>query len=253
MHPREVALRETLTFVQQHLPDSRHLLEVGCGSGELAARLHQQGHHIIALDSDAAVIEQARQLGIDARVVAWPDFEEASFDAILFTRSLHHITDLTSAVSQAYRLLAPGGLLLVEDFAYETRDLRTSEWCYSLVVLLQTCQKLQLKQEEVLATLLKRGGELACWQEHHDHDLHSTWTQRTVLKQVFEQVSESKMAYLYRYLLPALPETEQGYTIAMHLVELEQRMGQAGGITLMVSIPQKPDERNHISSIFPMW
>jgi 2-polyprenyl-3-methyl-5-hydroxy-6-metoxy-1,4-benzoquinol methylase len=70
MHPREVALRETLTFVQQHLPDSRHLLEVGCGSGELAARLHQQGHHIIALDSDAAVIEQARQLGIDARVVA---------------------------------------------------------------------------------------------------------------------------------------------------------------------------------------
>jgi 2-polyprenyl-3-methyl-5-hydroxy-6-metoxy-1,4-benzoquinol methylase len=95
MHPSEVALRETLTFVQQHLlSDSGRLLEVGCGSGELAARLHQEGHHVIALDSDAAVIEQARQLGIDARVAVWPDFEEASFDAILFTRSLHHITDL---------------------------------------------------------------------------------------------------------------------------------------------------------------
>jgi hypothetical protein len=102
-----------------------------------------------------------------------------------------------------------------------------------MVVLLQACQVLLLKQEEFLAALLKRGGELACWQEHHDHDLHSAHTQRTVLKRVFGQVSESKMAYLYRYLLPALPETEQGYTTAMYLVELEQRMGQGGGIRLI--------------------
>ncbi|MBO0791199.1 MAG: class I SAM-dependent methyltransferase [Ktedonobacteraceae bacterium] len=234
MHPSEVALRETLAFVQHYLlPGPQRLLEVGCGSGELAARLQKAGHHVIALDSDAAVIEQARQLGIDARVAVWPDFEEASFDAILFTRSLHHITDLPAAVSQAYRLLAPRGLLLVEDFAYETIDLRTSEWCYSLVVLLQACQVLLLKQGAFLAALLKREGELACWQEHHDHDLHSAHTQQAELSRVFKQVSESKMAYLYRYLLPGLPATEQGYTLAMHLVELEQRMGQAGGIQLI--------------------
>jgi SAM-dependent methyltransferase len=233
MLPNEVALRETLSFVQQHLPASGRLLEVGCGSGELAARLQKAGHHVIALDSDAAVIKQARQLGIDARVAVWPDFEEAPFDAILFTRSLHHIMDLPAAVSQAYRLLASGGLLLVEDFAYETIDLHTSEWCYRIAVLLQACQVLLLKQEEFLAALLKRGGDLACWQEHHDHDLHSAHTQQAVLKQVFGQVNESKMAYLYRYLLSALPETEQGYTIAMHLVELEQSMGQGGNIQLI--------------------
>ncbi len=89
------------------------------------------------------------------------------------------------------------------------------------------------KQEGFLATLLKRGGELACWQEHHDHDLHSAQSQQAALKRVFGQVSASKIAYLYRYLLSALPETEHGYTIAMHLVELEQRMGQAGGIELI--------------------
>jgi SAM-dependent methyltransferase len=233
MHPNEIALRETLTFVQHHLPDSGRLLEVGCGSGELAARLHQEGYDVIAVDSNAAQIEQAHQLGIDARVAVWPDFEEEPFDAILFTRSLHHITDLASAVTQAYRLLAPGGVLLVEDFAYETIDLRTSEWYYHLVLLLQTCQVLQLKQDEFLATLLKRGGELACWQEHHDHDLHSAHTQQARLERVFEQVSVSKMTYLYRYLLSVLPATEQGYMIAVHLVELEQRMGQAGGIQLI--------------------
>src|SRR2546421_485475 len=124
MHPNLVALHGTLDFVQQHLPQAPgRLLEVGCGSGELSALLQKAGHHVIALDSDAAMIEQARQLGIDARVAVWPDFEEARFDAILFTRSLHHITDLPGAVSQAHRLLAPGGTLLVEDFAYETIDL----------------------------------------------------------------------------------------------------------------------------------
>jgi SAM-dependent methyltransferase len=84
MYPSEVALRETLASVQHHLlSDSGRLLEVGCGSGELAARLQKAGHHVIALDSDPAVSEQARQLGIDARMAVWPDFEEASFDAIL--------------------------------------------------------------------------------------------------------------------------------------------------------------------------
>jgi ubiquinone/menaquinone biosynthesis C-methylase UbiE len=59
MRPSDVALRETLTFLQDHLtPGPQRLLEVGCGSGEVAARLQQIGHHIIALDSDANMLEQ---------------------------------------------------------------------------------------------------------------------------------------------------------------------------------------------------
>jgi SAM-dependent methyltransferase len=234
MSPDEVALQETLTWVQHHLPPRPgRLLEVGCGNGQIAARLQQEGYYVIALDSDTAVIEQARQQGVDARVAAWPDFEEAPFDGILFTRSLHHIAELSAAVSHAYRLLVPGGLLLVEDFAYEMIDPPTSEWCYSLAVLLQTCQALRLKPEGFLAAFLERGGAFTCWQEYHDHDLHSAMTQHAELELVFGQVVVSKTAYLYRYFLSVLPETEQGYAIATHLVELEQRMGQGGRIQLI--------------------
>jgi hypothetical protein len=97
---------------------------------------------------------------------------------------------------------------------------------------LQTCQALR-KQEGFIAAFLEREGELACWQEHHDHDLHSALTQQTELRRVFGQMVVSNIVYLYRYFLPVLPETEQGYTLATQMVELEQRMGETGGIQLI--------------------
>ena len=43
----------TYEFVQQELPvRARRVLEVGCGSGELAARLLQDGLSVVAIDSD---------------------------------------------------------------------------------------------------------------------------------------------------------------------------------------------------------
>lgn len=111
MLPNEVALRETLAFVQQHLPASGRLLEVGCGSGELAARLQKAGHHVIALDSDAAVINQARQLGIDARVAV------QTFEVVLSTLMMHHLPDdlKRAGLAEIARVLKPGGRLLILD------------------------------------------------------------------------------------------------------------------------------------------
>ncbi len=90
--PAEVATRETLHFVRAHLSGgAQHLLEVGCGNGALAAALQADGHTLVALDADAEAVAEARRRGVDARHAAWPDFENAPFDAVLFTRSLHHL------------------------------------------------------------------------------------------------------------------------------------------------------------------
>ncbi len=43
----------------------------------------------------------------------------------------------------------------------------------------------------------------------------------------------SNTVYLYRYFLPVLPETEQGYTLATQMVDVEQRMGETRGIQLI--------------------
>jgi cyclopropane fatty-acyl-phospholipid synthase-like methyltransferase len=41
--PADVTLRETLAFIQPQLAGRRRVLEVGCGRGELAARLAAAG------------------------------------------------------------------------------------------------------------------------------------------------------------------------------------------------------------------
>lgn len=130
MHPIDVATTETVEFLLRHLsPQPLRILEVGCGTGEVAARLQGYHHHVIAIDSEAKAIEQAQQLGVDARLAVWPLFEESAFDAILFTRSLHHIAPLDVALSHASQLLLPSGVLLVEDFAYNEMDPPTLSGC----------------------------------------------------------------------------------------------------------------------------
>jgi cyclopropane fatty-acyl-phospholipid synthase-like methyltransferase len=233
MCPVDVATNDTVKFVQAHLPAGPlRILEIGCGRGEVAVELQKLGHRVIALDADAASVEQAKSTGVDARQVRWPDFEEAPFDAILFTRSLHHISPLAEAVDHSRRMLLPQGVLIVEDFAYETIDRKTSEGVYGLARLLKTCGMLQ-GSEGFIQAFVESGGAFDHWHQNHPHDLHTAQAIRTELQRVFSQVTEEKTAQLYRYFLATLPQDEQGQAIAADLFEIETRMGEAGGIELI--------------------
>src|SRR5439155_1204291 len=126
--------RYTYDFVRRFLPRGcRRILEVGCGTGELAARLSKDGYVVIAIDSDRDSVAAARRLGVNAHVATWPDFDQGQFDAVLFTRSLHHIHPLGESVRHAADCLANGGRIIVEDFAYESADEKTLRWFKSAI------------------------------------------------------------------------------------------------------------------------
>jgi ubiquinone/menaquinone biosynthesis C-methylase UbiE len=42
-------------------------------------------------------------------------FEDNSFDIVLFLRVLHHIDDYNKALSEALRIIKPGGLILLSE------------------------------------------------------------------------------------------------------------------------------------------
>jgi SAM-dependent methyltransferase len=112
--------RYTYDFIKRFLPrECRRILEVGCGTGELAARLSKDAYSVVAIDSDRDSVAAAQRLGVNARVATWPDFDEGHFDAVLFTRSLHHIHPLDESVRHAADSLVEGGRIIVEDFGYE--------------------------------------------------------------------------------------------------------------------------------------
>ncbi len=231
MRPVDVATAEVYRFIDDHLRERpAHILEIGCGSGELAAQLQAAGHTVMALDASQDAVDKARQKGLDARRADWPDFDsDTLFDAILFTRSLHHIEGLDAALDRAERLLKPGGLLIADEFDFEATTRADVAWLYGTLRLLDACGHLRPLDDNLPSRLLRVGGDFNVWRR--DHDLHSVPAMRGALAARFDLMDESRTTYLYRYVLPLLPDDEAGYTIAAGLLDAEQKLVEAEGLT----------------------
>ncbi len=91
------------------------LLEVGCGTGELAERCARElGCRVVALDQSMAMVEATAARGVEAVVgdVQVLPFADGSFDCALAAWMLYHVPDLERALAELRRVLRPGGRLV---------------------------------------------------------------------------------------------------------------------------------------------
>jgi SAM-dependent methyltransferase len=112
-------------FAREHLPaQPARVLEVGCGQGDLTTALAVAGYDVLGIDPLAPAGDRFRRLTLE-------DLEETeSFDAIVASHSLHHIRDLDAALDKIAGLLAPGGVLVVDEFAWDRLDEPTLDWLF---------------------------------------------------------------------------------------------------------------------------
>ncbi len=110
----------------------RSILELGCGTGNDAARLAREGYALTAIDLSTEAIAQARAKfgsGINFLVadMARPlPFADGSFDAVMSNVALHMFPDSVtrSVFAEVARVVRPEGLFLFHVNALEDRPLR---------------------------------------------------------------------------------------------------------------------------------
>lgn len=93
------------------------VLDLGCGTGQLAQQITEKGASVIGLDRDPAMITQAQTNypQIDFRVADAADFQLSSpVDAVFSNAALHWVTQAEAAANCIASSLKPGGRLVAE-------------------------------------------------------------------------------------------------------------------------------------------
>ena len=231
--PIDVPTLATVAFIASHLPPGGAVLEVGCGEGRVALELLNRGYQVIGVDSDQEVIARARERGVPAIQASWPEFGSAPLDGVVFTRSLHHIAPLRRAIRNAREVLRPRGLLLVEDFAFDEADEATISWFLEVLGSQTAAAIIAPVPGEFVTALLGSKDPFAVWHQSHDHQLHTTAAMTQAIAEHFIIQETQQVPYLYRYLVPVLPETAQATAFVEEVVREEARLGERGAIVLV--------------------
>jgi len=168
------------------LTAGQRLLDLGCGVGidALAVRLeHGSGVQVLGIDIVPTVLRRAcrlaRRMLSDAEGMSWLcadaetlPFAGASFDAASLNGLLNLVPDKPALLAELFRVLRPGGQLVVADLAlsrtlpdYFADELDAWAWCMSgacteaeLVDLLADSgfDGVEVEQEEELDELFRR-------------------------------------------------------------------------------------------------
>jgi SAM-dependent methyltransferase len=111
------------------------LLDVGCGSGAMLLALEQAGWRAHGIELDEGAVRAALAAGL-ARVRAGDlldaSYENEAFDVVRFSHSLEHMRSPRAELTEARRILRPGGRLAiaVPDFGALLRRLCGERWFF---------------------------------------------------------------------------------------------------------------------------
>lgn len=93
------------------------VLDVGCGSGDVAAYLKQKLNiEVTGVDLSKEAVHQACQKGIEAKVIDVEGklpFKESSFDAVFWGDNIEHLLDPLKTAKEIRRVLKRNGRLVL--------------------------------------------------------------------------------------------------------------------------------------------
>jgi trans-aconitate methyltransferase len=93
-----------------------HILDLGCGDGQLTARLGETGAILTGVDSSPEMVAAARARHVNAEQASAESlpFPNESFDAVFSNAVLHWVKDHNKMLSEVHRVLKPEGRFVAE-------------------------------------------------------------------------------------------------------------------------------------------
>jgi ubiquinone/menaquinone biosynthesis C-methylase UbiE len=118
-------------IAQADVTGDHHVLEIGCGTGNLTTQLKRthRSVDVIGSDPDPLALNRARRkarklsgIRFDLAYAQQLPYRDAEFDLVLSSMMLHHLIGeaKTAAVAEVFRVLRPGGRLHVVDLGGDT-------------------------------------------------------------------------------------------------------------------------------------
>jgi len=140
---------------------TERILDVGCGTGELLARIAAKypSVRLAGLDPVAEMLAMAReklrpevnlQVGW-ANALPWPD---GTFDLVVSCNMFHYITHPVQAVGEMERVLRPGGRIVITDWC---DDYLACRLCNVYLRLVSKAHYKTYRQAECISLLRQAG------------------------------------------------------------------------------------------------
>jgi SAM-dependent methyltransferase len=113
-------LTELVAAVELRVPPAGRVLDLGCGTGELARGLAARGYHLTGCDISAEMLDRA-DAHDTSRSVAWVrmppgwqslPFDPASFDAVMASSVLEYVDDPLAVLAECARIVRPSGAVI---------------------------------------------------------------------------------------------------------------------------------------------
>jgi 2-polyprenyl-3-methyl-5-hydroxy-6-metoxy-1,4-benzoquinol methylase len=114
-------------------PKPGRALDIGCGSGWVMKRLQRLGWEVVGIEPNPEAAQNARTLtGATVYTGYFMDIplDSESFDLVIVSHVLEHVSDPKATLSEVFSLLKPGGsfFLAIPNFGCIERKLTGANW-----------------------------------------------------------------------------------------------------------------------------
>jgi ubiquinone/menaquinone biosynthesis C-methylase UbiE len=118
-YDRVIHVREPKELIQLgNLPVEGRLLDAGGGTGRVSQTLNEYVSSVVIADLSLKMLREANGKEHLSTVCSHAEllpFPDESFERIIMVDALHHVCDYKKTVRELWRLLKPGGRIIIEE------------------------------------------------------------------------------------------------------------------------------------------